>query len=170
VLQVHKDLSGQVPGNNMQVDVKFLRFCDRAGTKIRRFQHIAIGDATRLRALKVYRRQTQENAIKFMDHVIAMFLFRMHGAYREWPRVSGQVPAQSLRLQVDIALEKVRFSYRASIVSRRISNCEAGVPLSPKEAICRTAFDQPPLRARGRLNCHGTALLLFYYRLFHYRN
>ena len=45
---------------------------------MRRFQYTAIDDATRIRALKINRRHTQENAIKFMDYVIAKFHFRIH--------------------------------------------------------------------------------------------
>jgi hypothetical protein len=37
----------------------------------------AIDDATRVRALKVYDRHTQANAIAFIDYVIARFPFRI---------------------------------------------------------------------------------------------
>jgi transposase InsO family protein len=68
----------QVPGHHIQVDVKFLAFRDKAGKKIRRFQYTAIDDATRIRALRIYPRHTQENAIKFVDYVIEKFPFRIH--------------------------------------------------------------------------------------------
>lgn len=55
----------------MQVDVKFLDFKVEDGKKIRRFQCTAIDDATRIRALKIYERHTQQNAIDFVDYVIA---------------------------------------------------------------------------------------------------
>ena len=58
--------------------MKFLAFSDSVGRKIRRFQYTAIDDATRIRALKIYRRHTQENAIQFIDRVIAKFPFRIH--------------------------------------------------------------------------------------------
>jgi transposase InsO family protein len=42
---------------------------------VRRYQYTAIDDATRVRALKIYERHTQANAIAFIDHVIAKFPF-----------------------------------------------------------------------------------------------
>ncbi len=68
----------QVPGHHVQVDVKFLDFKIEAGKKIRRFQYTAIDDATRIRALKIYERHTQQNAIDFVDYVIAKFPFRIN--------------------------------------------------------------------------------------------
>jgi len=41
-------------------------------------QYTSIDDATRVRALQVYRRHTQQNAIAFVDHVIEKFPFRIH--------------------------------------------------------------------------------------------
>ena len=41
----------QVPGHHIQMDVKVLRFKNKAGKKIKRYQYTAIGDATRVRAL-----------------------------------------------------------------------------------------------------------------------
>ena len=67
----------QVPGHHIQVDVKFLIFPQSDGTKIRRFQYTAIDDATRIRALKIYERHNQQNAIDFIDHVIKKFPFRI---------------------------------------------------------------------------------------------
>ena len=59
------------------MDVKFLTFIGKRGEKIRRFQYTAIDDATRVRALKVYDKHTQANAIDFVDHIIEKFLFRI---------------------------------------------------------------------------------------------
>ncbi len=67
----------QVPGHHIQIDVKFLTFIGENGRKVRRFQYTAIDDATRIRALKIYERHTQANAIKFFDHVMATFPFRI---------------------------------------------------------------------------------------------
>ncbi len=67
----------QVPGHHIQVDVKFLTFTGKAGQKIRRFQYTAIDDATRVRALKIYAKHTQANAIDFVDHIIEKFPFRI---------------------------------------------------------------------------------------------
>ena len=66
-----------VPGHQVQIDVKFLTFFDKKGRKIRRFQYTAIDDATRIRALKVYTKHTQANAVKFLDYVISKFPFRI---------------------------------------------------------------------------------------------
>ena len=67
----------QVPGHRVQVDVKFLTFFKNR-RKIRRFQNTAIDNATRARALKVYDRHTQKNAIDFINHIIKKFPFRIH--------------------------------------------------------------------------------------------
>ena len=42
------------------------------------YQYTAIDDATRIRALKVYRRHTQANAIDFIDYVVEKFPFRIN--------------------------------------------------------------------------------------------
>ena len=55
-----------MPGHHIQVDVKFLTFKGKRGEKVRRFQYTAIDDATRVRALKVYEKHTQANAIDFI--------------------------------------------------------------------------------------------------------
>lgn len=68
----------QVPGHHVQVDVKFLTLKTAGGMKVRRFQYTAIDDATRIRALKIYPRHTQTNAIDFIDYVIEKFPFRIH--------------------------------------------------------------------------------------------
>ena len=63
---------------DIQVDVKFLKFKSPNGKVVKRFQYTAIDDATRIRALKIYNRHTQENAIHFIDYVINKFPFRIH--------------------------------------------------------------------------------------------
>ena len=68
----------QVPGHHIQVDVKFLNLRNNKGKEIKRFQYTAIDDATRVRALKIYEKHTQENAIAFIDHVVSKFPFRIH--------------------------------------------------------------------------------------------
>jgi transposase InsO family protein len=67
----------QVPGHQVQVEVKFLAFHDQNGRKIKRYQYTAIDDATRVRALRIYDRHTQANAVDFVDYVIAKFPFRI---------------------------------------------------------------------------------------------
>ena len=61
----------------IQMDVKFLTFKGKNGSKIKRYQYTAIDDATRIRALKIYERHTQKNAIKFVNHIIQKFPFRI---------------------------------------------------------------------------------------------
>ena len=73
-----KRYSKTVPGHHIQVDVKFLTLKDKEGRKVRRFQYTAIDDATRIRALKIYSRHTQKNAIDFINYVIEKFPFRLH--------------------------------------------------------------------------------------------
>jgi len=67
----------QVPGHHVQVDVKFLTLQRKQGAPVRRYQYPAIDDATRVRALKVYRRHTQANAIAFINYVVEKFPFRI---------------------------------------------------------------------------------------------
>jgi transposase InsO family protein len=67
----------QVPGHHVQVDVKFLDFKGQQEQKVRRFQYTDIDDATRIRALKIYERHTQESAIDFINHVVEKFPFRI---------------------------------------------------------------------------------------------
>jgi transposase InsO family protein len=73
-----KRYSKETPGHHVQVDVKFITLRDPIGNKIRRFQYTAIDDATRIRALKIYRQHTQKNAIEFVDYVENKFPFRIH--------------------------------------------------------------------------------------------
>jgi transposase InsO family protein len=68
----------QVPGHHVQVDVTFLNLKTKRGRTIRRFQYTAIDDATRIRALKIYDRRTQQNAIDFINYVVEKFPFRTH--------------------------------------------------------------------------------------------
>ena len=70
----------RVPGHHGQVDVKFLTLKRKRGGPVRRYQYTAIDDATRVRALKIYKRHTQANAIDFIDYiecVVEKFPFRI---------------------------------------------------------------------------------------------
>ena len=67
----------QVPGHHIQIDVKFLTFKGNGGRPIKRYQYTAIDDATRIRALNIYSRHNQANAINFVDFVIDKFPFRI---------------------------------------------------------------------------------------------
>lgn len=76
--QLHsKRYNKKSPGHHVQIDVKINIFI-REGRKIKRFQYTAIDDATRIRALKIYDRHTQANAIDFVDYVIKLFPFRIN--------------------------------------------------------------------------------------------
>jgi transposase InsO family protein len=68
----------QVPGHHIQVDVKFLKLINSKGKRVKRFQYTAVDDATRIRALKIYKQHTQRNAIDFINYVIEKFPFRIH--------------------------------------------------------------------------------------------
>ena len=54
----------------------------KSGEKVHRFQYTAIDDATRVRALKVYEKHTQANAIDIIDHIIEKFPLRIRAAHR----------------------------------------------------------------------------------------
>jgi transposase InsO family protein len=73
-----KRYAKETPGHQVQVDVKFVSLNDSSGNPIRRFQYTAIDDATRIRALKIYKQHNQKNAIEFIDHIIDKFPFRIH--------------------------------------------------------------------------------------------
>ena len=76
--KVHtKRYQKKVPGHHIQMDVKFLIFKEKDGKRIKRYQYTAIDDATRVRALKVYKRHTQKSAIDFVNHIIEKFPFRI---------------------------------------------------------------------------------------------
>ena len=59
-----------MPGRQIQVDVKFLKFEGKDGKPVKRYQYTAIDDATRIRALKIYDRHNQSNAINFIHTII----------------------------------------------------------------------------------------------------
>jgi transposase InsO family protein len=67
----------RVPGHHIQIDVKFLSFKAETGAAVKRYQYTAIDDATRIRAMKIYSRHNQANAIDFVDYVIGKFPFRI---------------------------------------------------------------------------------------------
>ena len=67
-VQTHR-YEKQVPGDHVQVDVKFLTLKRKRGGPVRRYQYAAIDDATRVRVLKIYKRHTQKSDIDFIDYV-----------------------------------------------------------------------------------------------------
>ena len=48
--------------------MKFLTFKDKDGKPIKRYQYTAIEDAIRVRAVKIYERHNQANAISFIEY------------------------------------------------------------------------------------------------------
>ena len=68
----------QVPGHHIQIDVQFLSSVNDTGHKVRRYQYTAIDDATRIRALKIYRKHNQKSSVDFIDYVVKKFPFRIH--------------------------------------------------------------------------------------------
>ena len=62
-----------MPGHQIQVDVKFLKFEGKDEKPVKRYQYTAINDATRIRALKIYDRHNQSNAIDFINTIIDRF-------------------------------------------------------------------------------------------------
>lgn len=76
-VQTHR-YEKQVPGHHIQVDVKFLQLRSSDGKRLKRFQYTALDDVTRIRAMKIYRRHTQQNAIRLIDYAISKFPFRIH--------------------------------------------------------------------------------------------
>ena len=66
-----------VPGHHVQVDVKFLQLKNREGRIVKRYQYTAIDDATRIRALQIFREHNQDRAIQFIDYVVEKFPFRI---------------------------------------------------------------------------------------------
>ncbi len=82
----------EVPGHHVQVDVKVRSLKGPAGKTVRRFQYTAIDDATRIRALQVYPRHSQANAISFIDYVAGEVpVPGPHYQDRPGPRVPGAV-------------------------------------------------------------------------------
>ena len=61
-----------LPGLNVQIDVKFVTPLDG---KKRYYQYTAIDDCTRLRVLRLFEKNTQKTAIKFVDHVLEKLPF-----------------------------------------------------------------------------------------------
>jgi len=63
----------QLPGNRLQVDVKFIE--PIGGGRTKHYQFTAIDDCTRIRVLRVYPRNNQRTAIQFIDYVLERLPF-----------------------------------------------------------------------------------------------
>ena len=57
--------------HHVQIDVKFPTLPREKGAPVRRYQYTAIDDTTRVRALKIYHRHTQANAIQREGRALA---------------------------------------------------------------------------------------------------
>ena len=62
-----------LPGHQVQVDVKFIEPIGQ--TRRKYYQYTAIDDCTRIRVLRVYRRNDQKTAIQFLDYLLERFPF-----------------------------------------------------------------------------------------------
>lgn len=94
--KVHtKRYQKRVPGHHIQMDVKFLTFNGKQGEKGRRFHYAAIDNAARVRALKVYERHTQANAIDFANHIIEKVPFRIREIRTELPMIAPLATAMN---------------------------------------------------------------------------
>ncbi len=93
-----KRYNKKTPGHHVQVDVKFITLRNPEGIKVKRFQYTAIDDATRIRALKIYERHTQKNAIEFIDYVENKFPFRIHTIRTD--RVTNFRPVSTSMLKI----------------------------------------------------------------------
>jgi transposase InsO family protein len=62
-----------LPGHQVQVDVKFIEPIGQ--TRRKYYQFTAIDDCTRIRVLRVYRRNDQKTAIQFLDYLLERFPF-----------------------------------------------------------------------------------------------
>lgn len=63
----------QLPGNRLQVDVKFIE--PIGGSRKKHYQYTAIDDCTRIRVLRMYPRNNQKTAIQFVDYVLEKLPF-----------------------------------------------------------------------------------------------
>jgi hypothetical protein len=59
-----------LPGHHIQFDVNLPTCKSHDDGSVKRFQHTAIDNATRIRVSKIYASHNQETGIKFIDHVI----------------------------------------------------------------------------------------------------
>jgi len=81
---------------------RVLEYAERKkGSPVRRYQYTAIDDATRVRALKIYKRHTQANAIDFINYVVEKFPFRIRTI-----RTDKDEFYQLLTYRDDVDLEK----------------------------------------------------------------
>ena len=67
----------QLPGHQVQIDVKFIAPIKGAERKRKYYQFTAIDDCTRLRVLRIYPQLNQKTAIQFADYVMERLPFQV---------------------------------------------------------------------------------------------
>jgi transposase InsO family protein len=67
----------QLPGHQVQIDVKFIAPIKGVERKRRYYQFTAIDDCTRLRVLRIYPQLNQKTAIQFVDYVLERLPFQV---------------------------------------------------------------------------------------------
>ena len=65
----------QLPGHQVQIDVKFIQPIKGVTPRKKYYQFTAIDDCTRLRVLRIYPRLNQKTAIQFVDYVLQRLPF-----------------------------------------------------------------------------------------------
>ncbi len=65
----------QLPGHQVQIDVKFIEPIKGVTPRKKYYQFTAIDDCTRLRVLRIYPRLNQKTAIQFVDYVLQQLPF-----------------------------------------------------------------------------------------------
>jgi transposase InsO family protein len=65
----------QLPGHQVQIDVKFIQPLKGATPRRKYYQFTAIDDCTRLRVLRIYPTLNQKTAIQFVDYVLQRLPF-----------------------------------------------------------------------------------------------
>lgn len=64
-----------LPGNRVQIDVKFI--APLPGSRKKHYQYTAIDDCTRIRVLRIYQRNNQACATDFVDYVLEKLPFQV---------------------------------------------------------------------------------------------
>ena len=71
----YKRYEKQLPGHQVQIDVKFIQPITGVTPRKRYYQFTAIDDCTRLRVLRIYPKLNQKTAIEFVDYVLQRLPF-----------------------------------------------------------------------------------------------
>ena len=71
----YKRYEKQLPGHQVQIDVKFIQPIKGVTPRKKYYQFTAIDDCTRLRVLRIYPKLNQKTAIEFVDYVLQRLPF-----------------------------------------------------------------------------------------------